>query len=175
MRYNIINIVGNDKKFRYFFEYLDETSYIPDNFTYSLDNDIVTFINENCVNQVQRGNYWSSPQDPTTEALPAYINISNLRVYFPNFSLETYERLVKYNITIKMWMNEKEVNLGCFLVDRLDSVACEKPVTFLNDRYYEYIDLMIPDPWYIMYSDEWKAWRIYNIYKPKELGALSGE
>lgn len=45
MRYNIINIVGNDKKFRYFFEYLDEASYIPDNFTYSLDNDIVTFIN----------------------------------------------------------------------------------------------------------------------------------
>lgn len=176
MRYNIINIVGNDKKFRYFFEYLDDVTYVGgSNFDYTFDNNVVTFTNTSYDNMLQRGNYWVDIKETSKLHLPTYINISNLRVYFPNFSLETYEKLVKYNITIKIWMNEQEVNLGSFLVDRLNSVACEKPVVFLNDNYYEYIDLMIPDPWYIMYGDEWKEWRIYNIYKPKELQVLEGK
>jgi hypothetical protein len=82
---------------------------------------------------------------------------------------------MKYVLVAKIYIDNVEVVLGNFLIDRFDAIACEKPRKFLNQIYYEQCTITIPDPHYIVYHDDWKRWRMYNIYKSSELNFLSGD
>ena len=120
-------------------------------------------------------NYWvNNNQETYTDFIPEFVNVSTLNVYFPHYSLETYEKNIFYTLSLKIWIDECEVTIGSFLLNRLNTVASDKPVKFLNQSYYEKLEFTLPDPYYIIYSDEWKLWRLYNIYKPVELFTLTG-
>lgn len=172
---NNINIVNIDKKFSYYFEYFDNKLYQKNFLTYNSKNNSVGFYNELHNNLQYNTNYWEEIENfNNTDYIPEFVNISTINVYFPVYSLDVYQKGIKYALNTKIWIDETEVSLGCYLLNRLDSVACDKPKKFLNQQYYEKIELTIPDPYYIIFSDEWKKWRIYNIYKPNELFTLSG-
>lgn len=175
---NNINITTSNKKFTYYFEYFDDKILYSNNFLSYLNNgsNCIVFNNTKYENLICNKNYWTnnSTENLTDNHIPNLINISSINVYFPTYSIETYTNGLKYSLNIKIWIDNVEVNLGNYLIDRFDSVACEKPKKFLNNIYYEKINVIIPDPYYIVYSDEWKEWRMYNIYKPKELETLNG-
>jgi hypothetical protein len=135
------------------------------------------FVNELSSNLNNFKNYWTDVDKTTLTNLycPDFINISNINVYFPTHSVETYETKMKYVLVAKIYIDNVEVVLGNFLIDRFDAVACEKPRKFLNQTYYEQRTITIPDPHYIVYHDDWKRWRMYNIYKSSELNFLSGD
>jgi len=92
-------------------------------------------------------------------AIPYEYNISTLRIFFPRFSVDTYEKRVKYAINITTWINGHTINIGSYIIDRNDVIAASTVRTFANKEYYEYIPINIIDPWYLIYSDEWKDFR----------------
>lgn len=85
--------------------------------------------------------------------------ISYLNLYFPRFSVETYEKGVKYAINISTWIHGVELILGSYLIDRNDVIASENIRRFANEEYYEYLNIPIIDPWYVTYNSKWRRFR----------------
>ena len=163
MRYTNINILNQEKRFRYVFEYQDDIEEtLTSNLSYEITKDNRIDFFDPYVNLKREGNEWYlyEGEHTTSEHLPSdYYNISSLNIYFPEFSLETYEGDVNYALTINTWIHGKYVYLGTYLINRKDAIACDKVKTFEGNRYYEYINLRIIDPWYLTYGDEWKEFR----------------
>lgn len=110
---------------------------------------------------VENPNGIGSPLPVTlaSDAVPQRYNISTIRIYFPRFAVETYERGVKYALGISTWIHGAEVVMGQYLIDRNDAIAAENVKRFANEEYYEYIEVQIIDPWYLTYSDDWRLFR----------------
>ena len=176
MTSNNINISSGGKKFTYYFEYFDDKEYVKDTTQYIVNDGRIIFINGNYHNILYKRNYWEeSDMQPVKDYIPQYVNLSSIDVYFPSHSLEVYERGVKYALTIKIYISGVEVILGSFLVDRIDAVAGNSPIRMLGQDYYEKINITIPDPYYILYSDDWKEWRCKNIYGYDKTGEDNDE
>ena len=108
-------------------------------------------------------NYWNEiDKNKTYEdySIPSSFNRSSFKLYFPRYSIETYENGVMYVLTINTWINGVCIFLDSCLIDRKNAVASEiGPRKFLNDEYYEYIKVDTIDPFYLIYGDEWKTFR----------------
>ena len=105
-------------------------------------------------------NYWHKLNDSSiNDYLPDTIKLSELTLYFPDFSLDTYNPKTKYALSLDTWIQGHRIALGSWILQRMDSLATSKPKTFMNNSYYECITIEFPDPHYIIYSDEWREFR----------------
>ena len=165
MSYTSINISNDDHKFKYIIEYIDNEEYIDNNYFYTIDDDIISFYNDD--------QYWVKNNSILTKLdektiikhnnyIPGRINISSVNIYFPEYSIETYERGIKYALTVNTWVNNKTIYLGTYIIDRCKAEAADVIKTFYNNKYYEKVNVRFIDPWFLNYSDEWKDWRISN-------------
>lgn len=164
MKNTVINILDQERRFRYIFEYQDdlELSEIGSlGYEVSKDDSRIDFY-DSYTNLRREGNEWY-PYEGThllSEHLPSdHYNISSINIYFPEYGVETYEKDVDYALTINTWIHGKYVYLGTYLINRRDAIACDKVREFDGARYYEYINLKIIDPWYLVYGDEWREFR----------------
>lgn len=171
-----INIEGENKVFHYIVEYhpqYTETSnfarYIVNNKSNYTDedNDII-FVSDNNPNYIsnfiKHYNDWISldklSNDFTTINGPrSKYKLSKIILYLPTHSVDTYERGVKYSITLNTWICGKKVILGSYVFSRHNAIACNRPKRFMNMDYYECVEFTIIDPYDMVYSDNWKSWR----------------
>lgn len=102
-------------------------------------------------------NYYNDIETiPNTDI--AHYKTSKLRLYFPQFSVDTYKSGVKYVLNINTWIHGYRVSLGSYLISRLDSLAT--PVKRMyGHNYYEYVEFDIIDPWDLTYGDRWDMFR----------------
>lgn len=163
MNYTNLNIVTQDNTFKYIIEYFDETIIDNSSISYYETEDGLFFVNSNADNVVNKKNYWynTDNEEITSDFIPKMYRKSSFNLYFPKHSVETYSTNMKYVLTINTWVNSKYIYLGSFLIDRSNAIACESgPKKFLNDEYYEYIHIDTIDPVYLIYSDDWKYFRV---------------
>ena len=170
MNYTNLNIKSNGKTFKYIVEYFDDPNSSSEELQCIKDKLFGYFFlmpNEN--NLSYQKNYYTdwdniqySQKQYITDYIPNIFNISSFDLYFPRYSVETYEKNVYYALTLNTWINGVPVYLGSFLIDRKRAIAPESgKKVFLNDEYYEYVRINTIDPYYLTYSDDWKDFRKY--------------
>lgn len=171
-----VNIEGENKVFHYIVEYCPQYAktsnfarYIVNNRMndFDDDNDII-FINDsdpdyisdyvkhynNWVRLNELGSNYTTIHGPRSE-----YKLSKVTLYLPAHSVDTYERGVKYSITLNTWVCGKKVILGSYIFSRHNAVACNRPKRFMNMNYYECVEFTIIDPYDLVYNDNWTDWR----------------
>lgn len=170
-----INIKGQDHTFKYILRYTPSNIWRGlTNLCYYKDGgDNVWFMEREQAKTkarlIRQGNMWRTEEgfaDGLTEAIPwdkdsnPSYNEADLQVLFPTYSVDTYEKGVKYAITINTWISGKYVWLGSWILDRLDSLALETGIERIDgSEYVEYQALTMVDPWDLVYDDQWLEWR----------------
>lgn len=84
-----------------------------------------------------------------------YANLTQatVRLYFPQYSVDTFSHKAKYILTLCTYIHGIEVQLGNYIFERKDALACS-PIRFGGmDEYYEYMDFNIIDPHTLLFSD----------------------
>lgn len=149
---------------KYFIEYIDDADQVVMSHKYTVDeNGEVNFMDT--PTGIRRDvNEWYKVTDvnplvATSEFLPRTYDLSSINIYFPRFSVETYEKHVKYALSINTWIHGHAVYLGNYIIDRNDVVAADTIRKFANEDYYEFLNVKIIDPWDIVYSDRWRQFR----------------
>jgi hypothetical protein len=148
MSFTNINILNKEHTFKYVLEYKEneiETSSVIPTSDWKWNN-----------------NVWESSlsnEDFSSSYVPSEIKISNVTLYFPDYSVDTYENGLKYALTINTWINDKYIELGSFIISRNDCEAADTIKTFYNQKYYEKYTVTIINPKSIIYDEEWKGWR----------------
>lgn len=161
MTYTNLNISDGQHQFKYVLEYIDDNN-LDEGSRYINTENGIFFIDNKYENLVKKYNYWIGIENehPQSEHIPELYNISSFNIYFPRYSVDTYEKNVKYVLSINTWVRGKYVYLGSWLLDRSECKAIETgPKTFFNDQYYEYTQFKTIDPYYFIYGDEWKEFR----------------
>ena len=164
MNYTNINIKSNNRTFKYIVEYFDDPGVQMKPLKYFKNEYGYFFFDEDQQNVLHEKNYWTEIGKGETyesDTFPHTYNISSFDLYFPRFSVDTYQTGVYYILTLNTWINDTCVFLGSYLIDRKEAVASSQGVRrFLNDEYYEYVRVNTVDPFYLNYGDEWKDFRI---------------
>ena len=164
MNYTNINIKSNNRTFKYIVEYFDDPGVQMKPLKYFKNEYGYFFFDGDQQNVLHEKNYWTEIGEGKTyesDTFPHTYNISSFDLYFPRFSVDTYQTGVYYILTLNTWINDTCVFLGSYLIDRKEAVASSQGVRrFLNDEYYEYVRVNTVDPFYLNYGDEWKDFRI---------------
>lgn len=169
-----INIKGNnDDQYNYIIEYekgylssSNNLTYLKPDFNLDINKssllDNISFWNGD-INYLNHQNYWILPNMQnfinSKEGIPTYYKTARIRLYPPAYSIDTYINGVTYALSISTWIHGKHIILGSFIFNRLDAEATQSVKTFMNNRYYEYLEFIIPDPYELAYSDDWKEFR----------------
>ena len=183
MTYANLNIANSTDSFNYIVEY--EGSVRPgagEKYVTSSDGKDYTFVDgdegirkeHNLIRSVNEWTLYNN--EPVTQGnIPQQYNLAEFSLYFPQLSVDTYEKKVLYALDVTMWLHGHLITLGSFLVDRNDALACDRVKKFLNNDYYETMRFSIPDPWDILYSDEWAAFRRVECTKELKLNIWKNE
>lgn len=140
-----VNISSNDHQFTYIVELVDSD---------------ITSIHTLCMNDIYEidnngykrdGNCWSDNNDPE-QLFTFNAKDAILRLYFPQYSVETYNRGGLYALDLHMYIGYKKISLGTYILNRKDALASQKIFKYLNQEYYECIDLNIIDPRCLIYD-----------------------
>ena len=163
MKFTSINISNNDHKFKYIIEYNDNEEYVDDSCFYTINDDVINFYEEEDDCWIKNNSVFTKINkedlNKKYDYIPKYINVSSINLYFPEYSIETYERGIKYALTINTWINNKIIYLGTYIINRSDSEAADTIKKIYNNTYYEKVNVRFIDPWFLNYSDDWKDWR----------------
>lgn len=161
MKHTNINIASPKGMMKYFIEYIDNAEIAESHHMYSVNAAGVINITESGKYIYRDVNEWCETSNPlvTNEYIPQTYDVSSVNIYFPRFSVETYEKNVKYALTINTWIHGHIVYLGTYIIDRNDVIAADTVRKFANEDYYEYLNVKIIDPWDIVYSDRWRDFR----------------
>lgn len=169
--YTNINITSNSDQYKYIIEYSSESytlsgknigylktnSYVNEKDTYIDD---ISFWDKDNIGFLYHRNYWVRPNGEIDNIhIPTYYKARTIKIYFPQHSVETYINGVNYALTLNTWVHGKAIVLGSYIINRLNLTACEKVKTFMNQKYYEYAEVSIIDPYDLTYSDNWKEFR----------------
>lgn len=169
MSFTSINILNKDHNFKYIIEYIDNKEYINNIYSYNINGENIDFYGDDGGWRKNNSILESVENAGVRDYIPEKINLSSVNLYFPEYSLEKYERGVKYVLTVNTWINNNIIYLGTYLLDRSNSDAVDTVKTFYNNKYYEVINVKFIDPWFLNYSDDWKDWRV-NICDSKTYG-----
>jgi hypothetical protein len=163
MNYTNLNIVSENKIFKYIVEYFDNENAESTEIKY-LKNEFGIFLfTDNTNNIIYEKNYFdeiTNDELSISSLIPMNYDESSFDLYFPRYSIETYQRNISYILTINTWINGVCVFLASKLINRNDAIAPQFGVRrFLNDEYYEYIRVSVADPFNLIYGEEWKKFR----------------
>ena len=177
MKHTNININSPYGMMQYFFEYQNNADFVSGTPEY-IASDNICFYKDGISMLVRNGNEWTPVSEKkdgswvlkedvrkqlievrAEESVMSSYNISSINVYFPRFSVETYQKHVKYALDISTYIHGYKVSLGSYLIDRNDVLACDGIKKFVNQEYYEYLNVQIIDPWYMIYDENWKVFR----------------
>ena len=159
---NNINIIGNNQTFTYMIEYENGImNTLSHSTSYDTKNNIVWLMRDD-VKYYRNGNEWHSINtlSKSYDYIPEMYDHSNVRLYFPLHSADTYHNNCNYVLTTNTWINGHKIDLGSKVFKRTDALCNPKGVIKKgNNEYYEYVDLEIVDPYELIYSDIWADFR----------------
>lgn len=172
MIYTDVNIQNELYKYHYVFGYDTSNSYTinTSQIKYSRDfvggTNIVNIVKDGSIDYlVRKKNYWTKlNKDNLTEynnndSNNGPLKMSKLYLYFPQFSVDVYNQSnVKYSINLSTWIHGVYINLGTYVVSRIDALAMA-PKRIFGEEYVEYIELDIIDMHDLIYGDFWKKLR----------------
>lgn len=162
MSYTSINISNSDNNFKYIIEYIKDDFNKIGGYSYISSEDQVHIFNDDLDQVYKNNSVVSVKTNPliNTHMPTKAINTSKINIYFPEFSVDTYERGVKYILTVNTWINNKIIYLGSFIINRQDCVAADKIRSFYNEKYYEMLSFEIIDPFDLIFDDKFKDFRV---------------
>lgn len=102
------------------------------------------------------------------------VKMSKMKLYYPRFSVDTYERGIKYALEVFTYINGVKVILGSMLLSRNSCHAVDDIKVFANEEYYEYTEFYIIDPMDLLYGDGWKDFRTNILMVPIDANNISG-
>lgn len=79
---------------------------------------------------------------------------STVRMYFPQFSADTYIPGCTYALTFSTFIKGVEIELGSYIFKRNQALACVPERFSGMDEYYEYMDFEIVNPYDLHYGDD---------------------
>lgn len=173
-----INIIHEDHKYNYLIEYIQDSLHIDMNNIEYIKNDYLNRLDiVSTSDYIYHENNWYNKDswrdfidgDYDSEYLPENYDKSIIRVNFPEFSPEIYDKNIYYMLNINTWINGKYIYLGSKLFNRFNSLANEEMIRFDSNKYFEYVEFDIIDPFDIQYGDNWKNFRI-NVCGERENG-----
>lgn len=77
-----------------------------------------------------------------------------IRVYFPQYSVDTFHSKTKYILSLSTWIKNIKIDLGNFLFERKESLACPPKRFGGMDEYCEYVEFTISDVFQILQSND---------------------
>lgn len=158
---NSINITGNGQTFKYLIEYLNGGDMSDgQDIRWNSNNDIVNLF-EGDTEYYRDKNEWYHTDfiGMSNQYIPDITDVSTIRIYIPEHSIDTYSKNAKYALTANTWVNGKKINLGTTIFRSIDTLAVKDVIKNGNNLYYEYIDMDIIDPYDVIYSDRWDRFR----------------
>ena len=78
---------------------------------------------------------------PSNEYLPKKQETGLIKIYFPQFSVDTYSKDHKYALTLKTWICGKCIVLGEYIISRCDALACPRTKQMSCHPQMEYVSL----------------------------------
>jgi hypothetical protein len=176
-----ININGDGKVFKYIIEALPSENHwenIDNAFSYTKREQNIHIFSNN-INYVKYSSYWEDKKSHiennidnySVDNLPRNIKTLKIRIYFPAFSPDIYTN-IKYMITANTWFNGYRIDLGSYLLDRIDTLAVESEKKFNDNRYNEYYEFEIIDPKEICMSESWGDFRVNTCHNVNNLEEL---
>lgn len=162
-----INIQRGRQKLKYGVEYVDnqwktDLTFAEWQTVTDPETDAFQFVMSGAYNCSRTVNTWSHAlygYGTVAEMPDDGIDVSSFYIYFPQHSVETYSNNNYYIVEFTTFVNGDKIVLGCFLIDRRDAIAYPGIKIINGERYYEYLQVKVPDPWNIAYSDEWARFR----------------
>ena len=163
MRYTNINIGDAGNTFNYIIGYIEgsDIDQACIKYFFNTENDYSFYYTQTneYSSMIRIGDEWVDDNDSIIKReIITSVKKSTLRVFFPPYSLDTYNRGVNYVLDIYTWINGRKLILGSYRFSRLNAISTT-PTRFLDETYMECVDIDILDPWYITYSDEWASFR----------------
>ena len=158
---NIINIKGNDQTFKYLIEYLNGNDMSDgQDIKWKFNNENILLF-EGDAKHYRYKNEWYHTDftEMSNQYIPTNTDVSTVRIYIPEHSVDTYAKNAKYALTANTWVNGVKINLGTMIFRSIDTLAVNDAIKDGNNQYYEYIDMNIIDPYDIIYSDRWDQFR----------------
>lgn len=158
-----LNIVGVNNSFKYVIEYSKGNSKMTDHgIKWYNDHGIIRLYTKD-IKYSRIVNDWYNIEGITGTNnlyIPTSVNTTKIKVYIPIHSLSTYEAGVKYVITTNIWVGTRCVDFGSFIFKPTDTQAIPTGIVKMgNEEYCEFIEFDIIDPYYLIYSDDWKHFR----------------
>lgn len=182
-----INIQRGRQKLKYGVEYIDnswssDSSFLRWRDESDYDGDRFQFFvstAENCVRSVNTWSAidWNDHMNSQNYIPSGSVGVSSFNIYFPHHSVETYVNNNYYIAEFTTYVNGDKIILGCFLIDRRKASAYPGIKMIAGERYYEYVNLIVPDAWDIVYSDDWAPFRQSVCNEPASInntGSLIG-
>ena len=149
-----INITSNERTFTYVVDYVRDKDSFEKKFNYISSNKGIEF--ESKLHRI--GNEWQVATHEYDKSISSNTH-GVIRLYFPQYSVETYQEHMKYALDAYIFISDTKVVLGSFLIDRFDAFAASNVIKFQGQEFYECIDLEIPDPYEILYGDLYEEFR----------------
>ena len=149
-----INIVNSKEKF-IFPIIIEEAKHSFDNMWYwsEVQNNIYIFDNTNTITLHHVNNFQNI--EVKGEEIP-YTRVYEMMIVFP----ENIDRnITTYLLDVVIRIEETSIHLFSKQIDVDDIVATPKTIIYDGIRYYECIKVNFPNPFDIIYTDEWSTFR----------------
>lgn len=161
MNYTNLNIKNGTKYFKYIVEHTGES--LNQNEDLMISNAcVIYFKNLEYTNVIAQNDVFYANNDSYSfnDFIPESYKTTSFNLFFPRYSIDTYKTNVSYVVSFKTWINQKEIYLASVLLNRNNAYAYENGVKrFLDDNYFECVNISMLDPFDLIYSDNWKMFR----------------
>lgn len=176
-----INIIGEQEKFTYLVDYhkkghgyIDNLGYLLPYYTSNMidsNMDDITFWTDNkgYIHHYHEWKYFNNAELFQTN-IPKTYDYGEIDLYFPIHNIESYDFQGFYALTATVWIAGKSIVLGSWIIKKSDVLAADKIIKYGDQTYYEKISLTIPDPYSMVYSDEWRDFRTKVCHENFENG-----
>lgn len=153
MKHYCINIKNSGEKFIYPIQITERNFSFDNHVYYAKTDDVYMFTNDHPLTVRRVNNFedvaLSGIEIPTAKAW-------SLSVLFPEYR---DFKITQYFIDAYLYINSTRVHVLSQRLSVHDILATERTMTYDNIRYYECINLTLPSPYDIIYSDGWKVFR----------------
>ena len=170
-----INLLYNENQYNYIVEYNQSTISTNKPVQY-ITNDLgnyVSFQYDEDPLYIKQLNTWNKNNCISkSDYTPSEYKTAEIVLYFPTYSIDLYDKNIKYSLTINIWINGVKVIIGSYIIDRSQTYACDREKIFMNNKYYECIKFEIIDPYSLMYSDDWKDFRENVCNEPPKTNSV---
>lgn len=152
-----INIKNKDHSCTYLIDYIRGGEKSGDLF--QIESSDAVILNDTILQKARIQNRWVDLSSVQKNTFNMEYKTSQVIVYFPKFSVDTYNPKTLYSFNAETWIHGKHIILGSWIINRLDALASDKLVKFNGEEYDECIKLEIIDPFSLIYEDSWSNFR----------------